>query len=140
MKIHTERTFSAAHQLESTELTPKEQVSVYGKCEFLHGHNWKVEVDIEADTNKKTGMVFNFSKIKRIIDELDHAFLNELSCFKGIPVTAENLAQYFIHKIAIEYKKERYTLNKGIFISSITVRVWESEKSYAEDYLVIEEV
>ena len=64
MKIRTEATFAAAHFVHTTE-TP---------CQRIHGHNWKVEVEIYSKI-EKDGMVVDFTKIKKIINELDHKFL-----------------------------------------------------------------
>ena len=69
--------FSAAHRLNN----------FYGKCEALHGHNWKVEIFISADSLDEAGLVLDFGKIKAMpmncLSEIDHTFLNELPAFQA---------------------------------------------------------
>ena len=68
--------FSAAHNLRGYK----------GKCENLHGHNWKVEVKIKTDIPDKTGMVLDFRSVKKslkkILEKLDHKYINDLPYFK----------------------------------------------------------
>ena len=70
--------FGSAHQLRNFG----------GKCEDLHGHNWKVEVSVKGERLDETGLLLDFALIKKaakeIIDRLDHKFLNELDYFSGI--------------------------------------------------------
>jgi 6-pyruvoyltetrahydropterin/6-carboxytetrahydropterin synthase len=54
----------------------------HGKCENLHGHNYKLIVTI-CDTVKEDGMVMDFKIIKEkvnglVIDILDHRHLNDI--------------------------------------------------------------
>lgn len=63
--------FSASHFL----------TKYHGKCEKLHGHNYKLIVTIE-DEIKKENMVIDFKEIKKItenkiIEKLDHSHLND---------------------------------------------------------------
>ncbi|CAD7779156.1 6-pyruvoyl tetrahydropterin synthase [Candidatus Methanoperedenaceae archaeon GB50] len=51
--------FSAAHRLRD----------YHGKCEVLHGHNWKVEVEIKAKEVGKNGMVMDFKVLKSLLRE-----------------------------------------------------------------------
>lgn len=70
-----------------------------GACRRLHGHSWKVVVELEGSYNPKTGMMMDFADLKEIVqpivDRLDHQHLN---FFMKCP-TAENLAIYFAHEI-----------------------------------------
>ena len=67
----------------------------------MHGHNWKVEVEVCGNKLDNIGMVIDFKEIrnmtKSVVDQLDHRFLNDLKPFKEINPTAENIARY-IHK------------------------------------------
>lgn len=108
MKLHMERKFDAAHRLPNYE----------GKCKNLHGHTWKVVVDIEGCKNPKTEMIIDFNKLKKTIDKYDHAYLND---FIENP-TAENLAEI----IADDIKKLDNTF------SLIRVKVYESDTNYIE--------
>jgi len=109
MQVHTEVTISAAHHLPNYK----------GKCATKHGHNWKVEVLAEGEVDKKTGMVVDFSELKAIVNELDHTNLNK----KIRNPTAENIVKYLLHRFAKKYP--------NIFFD---IKVWESDKSWANDY------
>jgi len=114
--IRVEAHFSSAHNLKGYK----------GKCESLHGHNWKVEVVVSQGSPGKDGMVMDFTilktKLKRILERLDHRYLNEIPYFKKINPTSENIAKYIFD-----------VLKKGIpRLSAVTV--WESENSAATYY------
>ena len=86
LKIITQ--FGAAHQLRNYD----------GKCENLHGHNWKIEVFLKGEELDKDGMLVDFTIIKErtkeIIERFDHRFLNDLECFSEINPSSENIAKY----------------------------------------------
>jgi 6-pyruvoyltetrahydropterin/6-carboxytetrahydropterin synthase len=91
----------------------------------MHGHNWKVEVEVCGNKLDNIGMVIDFKEIrnmtKGVVDQLDHRFLNDLNPFKKINPTAENIAQYI-------YKELSEVMNdKQIEVKSI--KLWETEKS-----------
>ncbi|OHE22516.1 MAG: 6-carboxytetrahydropterin synthase QueD, partial [Syntrophobacterales bacterium RBG_19FT_COMBO_59_10] len=75
-EVTIKRSFSAAHLLKE----------IGGKCEELHGHNFFVEVSVGAESLNEEGLLIDFRLLKRwtdsVLDELDHKYLNELSCFK----------------------------------------------------------
>ena len=49
------------------------------KCENLHGHNWIIQIFVEAEKLDENGMVLDFTHIKKEIhDFLDHKNLNEI--------------------------------------------------------------
>ena len=115
--------FEAAHRLPDYP----------GKCNRLHGHNWKVEVTIVGDKLDKLGMLIDFRELKlevnKVIETLDHYYLNELEPFLTINPTAENLAQYIYSKLANQLAIDRPVKVKA-------VKVWESPHSaavYRED-------
>ncbi len=107
--------FSASHRLRGYR----------GKCESLHGHNWKVEVSVSAPTLNKTGMVADFCVLKKtlsgVLNALDHCYLNDLAYFKKINPTSEHIAHYVF---LVFRKKSRI---KG----HIRVSVWETDTSRA---------
>ncbi len=109
--------FSSAHNLRGYK----------GKCEALHGHNWKVEVSLSATRLDDTGMVEDFTiikeKLKSVLSLLDHKYLNSLSYFKKINPTSENIAKFIYLKMA-----ERM---KGQSLKVLSVKVWETETSCA---------
>ncbi len=78
--------FSASHILEGHP----------GKCSHLHGHNWSVEVEVEARKLDRLGMAIDFAELKaatrQIVATMDHRHLNDLPEFAGINPTAEHVA------------------------------------------------
>jgi len=75
-----------------------------GKCRELHGHNWFITVhccceDSNLDDHQ---MVLDFTEIKKIVNELDHSYLND----RIENPTAENIAQYLCNKIPACYMVE----------------------------------
>ena len=108
---------AAAHQLREFQ----------GKCEQLHGHNWKIEVYVTGDTLGEDGLLIDFGLIKKdtkkVLEELDHNFLNELEPFKKENPSSENIARYI-------YESLSHTLNNdAIRISKVTA--WESDTACA---------
>jgi len=105
--------FAAAHQLRNFR----------GKCEKLHGHNWRIEVYIEGEKLNDAGLLIDFKEIKeatdRILEELDHSFLNELSQFKDQNPSSENIAAYIFETLSNKVN------NNNIKVTKITA--WESD-------------
>ena len=96
-----------------------------GPCKKMHGHNWKVEVEITGEKLDKIGMVVDFKEIRKatdlVVDELDHEFLNNLETFSEDNPTAENIARYIFTKLSEEFS------NKNVKVNSI--KLWETDKS-----------
>jgi len=107
--------FSSAHTL----------VGHSGPCKKMHGHNWRVEVEITGEKLDKIGMVVDFKEIRKatnlVVDELDHEFLNNLEPFSEDNPTAENIARYIFTKLSEEFS------NKNVKVNSI--KLWETDKS-----------
>ena len=114
--LQVEDDFASAHQLREYK----------GKCENLHGHNWRVMVRVKGERLDATGMLLDFGVLKRLVketlDELDHKFLNETPPFDSINPTSENLAHHLFRVIGKR-------LPAGVNVHDITV--WESEKCAA---------
>lgn len=112
-----------------------------GKCRHPHGHNGKVEIELEADKLDKSGMVLDFSRINKIlknwIDEtLDHKMLlrkddplipalkklkEPYFAMKENP-TAENIAKLIYD----------YAGSFGLPMPIVEVRFWETDFSIAK--------
>jgi 6-pyruvoyltetrahydropterin/6-carboxytetrahydropterin synthase len=110
--------FAAAHQLKM----------VGEKCENLHGHNWKIEVYLEGQDLKASGVLMDFGEIKRhvaeIVGRLDHKFLNETGMFDAnCPPSSENIARH----IAVELQDA--IGEPGVKVSRVSA--WESENACA---------
>ena len=91
----------------------------------MHGHNWKVEVEVSGNVLDNVGMVLDFKDIRNstndIVNKLDHRFLNDLEPFKEINPTAENIAKYIFLELS------KVVNNNETMIKSI--KLWETEKS-----------
>ena len=113
LKVVTE--FAAAHSLRNYP----------GDCHRLHGHNWKVEVEAVATVLDELGLAIDFKVIKqlakKVTDELDHRYLNEIAPFDRINPTAENLAAYVYRRLAEELNEPRVRIH--------AVTLWETERA-----------
>jgi 6-pyruvoyltetrahydropterin/6-carboxytetrahydropterin synthase len=109
--------FSAAHRLRY----------LHGKCEELHGHNWKIEVSLSSDRLNKEGVVIDFQilkqKLEKVLKPLDHTYLNDLPYFSGEEPSSENIAKYIFDKLKKDLKGHRAHLKR--------VTAWESETACA---------
>jgi 6-pyruvoyltetrahydropterin/6-carboxytetrahydropterin synthase len=112
--------FSSAHNLRGYK----------GKCEELHGHNWKVEARFEKETLNNIGISVDFTELKArlkgVLRKLDHTHLNKIGIFKTENPSAENLARYIYLKLKSSVKEKDLSLK--------SVSVWESETSCAAYY------
>lgn len=134
-KVSKEFSFDMAHILDGHD----------GKCQNLHGHTYKLQVEVNGDLvvdGAKKGMVVDFTDVKRIVkaailDPMDHAFiydttsereckiaalLNELNSKTfGIPVrtTAEEMARFMFNRL-----KDQLPIS--------AIRLWETPTSFCE--------
>ena len=112
-EIEVYSNFSSAHRLREYK----------GKCENIHGHNWKVAAALSSDRLDKIGIVLDFKVVKRALREvltrLDHKNLNSLSYFRKINPTSENIAKFIFG----ELKRKRLPVS--------SVSVWEADDSKA---------
>ncbi len=67
------------------------------KCAGLHGHNWQIEVTLRSETLDENGMVLDFSRIKEVVMQLDHAYLNDV--LGDVNPTAENIAKWICDRL-----------------------------------------
>jgi len=115
VKIITD--FSAAHNLRNFR----------GKCENLHGHNWKVEVVMRGERLEGGGVLIDFREIKEatreILKELDHHYLNDLPFFCEHNPSSENIARYLFERLAQRLNDENRRLYR--------VSAWESADACA---------
>ena len=100
-----------------------------GKCEKLHGHNYKVCLTVEGASLDKSGMLVDFTDLKNILESVlsnfDHGYLNDILPFDKINPTAENIAEQISKQIQFKIKKSKF---------KIKVTVWETEKNCATYY------
>ena len=85
-----------------------------GKCENLHGHNYKVYAHVKGSQLNEGGMLLDFSKLKtalrQVCKQLDHTNLNDMSVFDQNP-SAERIAMYIYNGIIENLKKEGLDLS-----------------------------
>lgn len=109
--------FSSAHRLKNYK----------GKCENLHGHNWKVEVIVSGEVLDKTGLIIDFGVLKEklnfVLKQLDHKNLNKIPFFYRTNPTSENISYYIFKKMK--------SLLKNFPVRIEKVTVWENEKQCA---------
>ncbi len=116
-KVFKDTEFSAAHNLREYK----------GRCENLHGHNWKVRLQLVATELDSLGMVIDFEEVKNalttIISKLDHRNLNEVAPFDKINPTSENIAKYIFQEASTIITTDRVKIDQ--------VMVWEKTSSCA---------
>ncbi|HYX41669.1 MAG TPA: 6-carboxytetrahydropterin synthase QueD [Pyrinomonadaceae bacterium] len=117
-EVMIERNFSSAHQLRGYR----------GKCENLHGHNYKIEIYARGRELNNIGLLVDFVDLKTAADEivryLDHRNINELPPFdEELNPSAENLARYILERVAAQVGDERVEVYK--------VRCFETPTSVA---------
>jgi len=109
--------FSGAHRLRH----------LHGKCEHLHGHNWKIEVTVASRRLGRNGLALDFGVLKEevagILKSLDHHFINDLPYFSEREPSSENIAKYIFDRLKPKLKRHPVTLEK--------VTAWESETACA---------
>jgi 6-pyruvoyltetrahydropterin/6-carboxytetrahydropterin synthase len=93
-EITVEESFSAAQWLRGHR----------GKCEHVHGHNYRVRVSLEGERLDEAGLLMDFAEVRRrlreAIEPLDHRLLNEVPPFDTLNPTAENLAKYLYEELS----------------------------------------
>ncbi len=91
----------------------------------MHGHNWKVEVEVYGNKLDNIGMVIDFKEIRNktndVVNQLDHRFLNDLDPFKEINPTAENIAKYIYTELSTILNKQQVEVK--------SIKLWETDKS-----------
>ena len=92
-EVAVEHTFAAGHALREYR----------GKCENVHGHNYRVQVVVRGEKLDKIGMLADFVALKKALrdtcEPMDHVFLNEMPPFDTVNPTAENMAVYIAEKL-----------------------------------------
>jgi 6-pyruvoyltetrahydropterin/6-carboxytetrahydropterin synthase len=117
-EVMIERNFSSAHQLRGYK----------GKCENLHGHNYKIEIYARGRELNHIGLLVDFVELKDAADDLvtylDHKNLNELEPFVSAQnPSAENLARFVLERLAEQINDDRVKIYK--------VRCFETPTSVA---------
>ena len=120
----------------------------FGNCKNIHGHSYKMIAEFEGRLNEND-MVIDFYDVDRIIkplvEKLDHAFMvnkNDTEVIEFLDKikskklvvdfhsTVENICKFMLDEI----KKADLSNN----ISSVSVRVYETNEDYAEEKIILE--
>ena len=111
-ELSVEEHFDAAHLLRDYN----------GKCENLHGHRFKVVIQLRSEKLQENGLVCDFVFIKKLLREAlsryDHAFLNEITPFDTIEPSCENIAATLYNELSPHF--EHLPANLA------SVEIWES--------------
>jgi 6-pyruvoyltetrahydropterin/6-carboxytetrahydropterin synthase len=118
-----------------------------GLCRNLHGHSYRLVVELEAALNPD-GMVMDFYDVKSIVtplvERLDHAFLCDRSdtvmvdfleqqqfktAYMDAPTTTENLAVWILRELAPAFRAHP-SFAQGL--RRLKIRVHETRTAYAE--------
>jgi 6-pyruvoyltetrahydropterin/6-carboxytetrahydropterin synthase len=118
-EVSVDETFSSGHALRGYK----------GKCENVHGHNYKVRVTLAGPELDSIGLLYDFVHLKQsiqgVIRTLDHRFLNDFAPFDTVNPSAENIARHIYEEI----RKQMKTVANGAEISQVTV--WETDVTSA---------
>jgi 6-pyruvoyltetrahydropterin/6-carboxytetrahydropterin synthase len=120
-EVSVEETFAAGHALRN----------YHGKCENVHGHNYRVRISIEGESLNRAGLLVDFVELKGvmrgIIEKLDHRFLNDVPPFDELNPSAENMARYFFEEMASRLAGDA----RENPVRVTEVKIWETETSTA---------
>jgi len=109
--------FSAAHQLRNYN----------GRCERLHGHNWKVRVHVVTDVLNDIGLAMDFKDLREAANDqlsmLEHAFLNDVFPFTELNPSSENIAKWLYDTLGKKLNTETLKVSR--------ITVWESDTAAA---------
>lgn len=132
--LKTEAAFDSAHFLNGYS----------GKCSNLHGHRWKIEIEIESEklveNGQCRGMIVDFgdlkSDLKALADSFDHSFIYEKGSLKETTVAAlkdENfrLIEVDFRPTAENFSKYFYDVMQGKGYSVRTLTVYETPNNCA---------
>jgi 6-pyruvoyltetrahydropterin/6-carboxytetrahydropterin synthase len=118
-EVSVEETFSAGHALRGYR----------GKCENVHGHNYRVQVTLQGPQLDGIGLLVDFTQLKEvmrgIIRKLDHQFINDLEPFREVNPSAENMAKYFYDEVIGQLGG----LPTGAHVHEVVI--WETDTSMA---------
>ena len=117
-EVTIEETFAAGHALRNYR----------GKCENVHGHNYRAEVTLRGAELDAIGLLVDFVELKRVVhavlDRMDHQWLNDMPPFDELNPSAENMARYLYDEIAAG-------LGPRGDVRVASVKLWETDTSSA---------
>lgn len=109
--------FAAAHQLRNFR----------GRCENLHGHNWKIEVVMRGTQLEESGVLIDFGEVKHatreLLSQLDHCYLNDHPFFQDRNPSSENIARFLFEGLSSKLNSTTHWIH--------SVSAWESADACA---------
>lgn len=134
MKIAKEFRWEMGHRLPNHD----------GQCRNVHGHSYRMVVEVEGEIDPETGMIIDFAdiskKVKPLVAELDHCFLCQEDdqevrdllesmdmkrVYISVPSTVENICGLFVERLKTAFTEDNN-------VEAFTVRIWETASSVAE--------
>ena len=117
-EVTIEETFAAGHALRNYR----------GKCENVHGHNYRCQVTLAGAELDSIGLLVDFVELKKVVhavlDRMDHQWLNDFPPFDVLNPSAENMAKYIYDQVS-----EGLKAPKGVRIGA--VKLWETDTASA---------
>ncbi len=117
-EVSIEHTFAAGHALRHYK----------GKCENVHGHNYKVQVIVRGEKLDHAGLLTDFVDLKKLLraisEPLDHVFLNDIEPFTTVNPSAENIALYICERMQQGIALANAQANP---VEVAEVKVWETD-------------
>lgn len=112
LKVENNR-FEASHNL----------LNYNGDCANLHGHSYRLDVEVQGRIQESSGMICDFKLLKKAIkavtDQFDHKYINDIMDKNP---TAENMALRILHSLRCEMDA------LGLQTIDITkIQLWETE-------------
>lgn len=116
-EVSVDYSFAAGHALRGYK----------GKCENVHGHNYRVQVTVAGEKLNPIGLLVDFvdlrAALREVAERIDHRFMNEIPPFDRLNPSAENMAQYFCDEIQAKLD------GQGLRVAAVTV--WETDTTSA---------
>jgi 6-pyruvoyltetrahydropterin/6-carboxytetrahydropterin synthase len=117
-EVTIEESFAAGHALRHYR----------GKCENVHGHNYRCQLTLEGEQLDSIGLLVDFVELKKVVhavlDRMDHQWLNDFPPFDALNPSAENIAKYIFDEVAEGFKGRA-----GVRVGA--VRLWETDTACA---------
>ena len=117
-EVTIEETFAAGHALRNYR----------GKCENVHGHNYRCQVTFAGEQLDEIGLLVDFVELKKtvhlVLDRMDHQWLNDFPPFDRLNPSAENMAKYIYDEVNAGLRA-----TSGARLSA--VRLWETDTASA---------
>ena len=116
-EVYVAARFEAAHRL----------VGDFGPATRTHGHTYRLEVIVRGENLKDDGTLMDIGELRKAVDDVAASLhfrdLDEVPGLVGMNTTAENVAEFCWEKISPGLQDQDLT--------SLTVRIWESQDVYA---------